>query len=70
MPTALGLCNILAMGTSHHRTQKLSLGWRWPPFLPWEKEMLPCWVDRAWMQLDTASSALLCHKIWLHFSHL
>lgn len=40
MPTPLGLCNILAMGTSHHRTRKLSLGWRWPLFLPWEKEML------------------------------
>lgn len=67
MPIPLGLCNISAMGT---RAQKLSLGWRWPPFLPLEKEMLPYWVDKARMQLDTASSALLCCKIWLHFSHL
>lgn len=70
MPTPLGLCNILAIGASHHGTQKLSLGWRWPLFLPQEKQMLPHGVDRAWMQLDTASNTLLCCKIWLHFSHL
>lgn len=70
MPAPLGLCDVLAMGMRHHRTQKVSLGWRWPLPLPWEKEPLPCCVDRAWMQLDTASRTLLCCEIWLPFSHL
>lgn len=70
MLAPLGLCDVLAMGMRHHRTQKVSLGWRWPLPLPWEKEPLPCCVDRAWMQLDTASRTLLCCEIWLPFSHL
>lgn len=68
--TPLGLCNLLAVEMRHHRAPKVSLGWRWPLSLPWEKEPLSCCGDRARMQLDTASRALLCCKIWLPFSHL